>query len=302
MAHDVVTLGTRSIYILPTRHGLVFTLVLLALLIAAVNYANALAYLLTFLLIGMAIVSTLHTQRNLLGLEITATGGDPVFAGEVAHFRLCVRNAGPARRALLVDTGHPPRTVFDVPARDTRCVSLAAPAARRGWLECPPLILATDYPLGIMHAWTRRLRLPARCLVYPQPAERDGPRGWPAEGGEGGSGPLRDSEDFASLRAYQPGDPLAHISWKTLARGQGLYTKDFRAPGAPSVWLDWEAFAPHATEPRLSLLTRAVLDADEAGVRYGLRLPNAALAPANGPQHRAACLEALALYDAPGQG
>ena len=40
-------LGTRQIYILPTRHGLLFALVLVALALAAVNYNNALAYLLT---------------------------------------------------------------------------------------------------------------------------------------------------------------------------------------------------------------------------------------------------------------
>ena len=133
MASDSVALGTRSIFILPTRHGLVFALVLVALLLAAVNYSNALAYLLTFLLAGMAIVSLLHTQRNLLGLELTATGGDPVFAGEVAHFRLCVRNPGAARSALFADCGQPPAIGFDVPARDTHCVNLAVPAAdRRG--------------------------------------------------------------------------------------------------------------------------------------------------------------------------
>ncbi len=292
-----VALGTRWIYILPTRHGLLFMLVLIALLVAAINYSNALAYLLTFLLTSLGIVSLLHTQRNLLGLRITTTGCDPVFAGEAAVFQVCVRNGAAARTALRAEMPDAPAPHFDVPARDTLCVTLRVPAARRGWLDCPPLTLATHYPLGIARAWTRRIELPARCLVYPQPVDTATPVVLAAIDGEGSSTRVRDGEDFAGLRAYQPGDPLARISWKTLARGQGLYTKEFGAPAGESVWIEWQAFVAPDTETRLSLMTRAVLDAEDAGLRYGLVMPGSVFEPDHGPVHRARCLEALALHE-----
>lgn len=296
-----VALGSRSIYILPTRPGWLFSLVLLALLLAAVNYDNALAYLLTFLLASMALVSILHTQRNLLGLSLTVTGTEPVFAGEPAEFHLCVRNTGTARLALRVETKEALLAALDVPAQDTRCVTLTVPSARRGWLDCPAFVLATHYPLGIARAWTRWVRLPARCLIYPQPAGEEFASAWSGESGDGARGPLRDSEDFAGLRAYQSGDSLARISWKTLARGQGLHSKDFRAPAGDDLWFEWDAFAPHDTERRLALLARAVIDADAAGLRYGLRLPGKVIQPDSGATQRAACLEALALHDLPSQ-
>jgi len=290
-------LGTRQIYILPTRHGLLFALVLLALLIAAINYANALAYLLTFLLASLAIVSFLHTQRNLLGLSVTATGCDPVFAGEVATFHVCVRNRSAPRLGLRIETREQRMPPFDVPAADTRCVALPVPTRRRGWLKCPPLTLATHYPLGIARAWTRRVELAARCLVYPQPAAAADLAVFAAVAGEVTGAVVREGEDFAGLRTYQAGDALARISWKTLARGQGLYAKEFGAPAAESVWLEWEAFPAPDTETRLGLIARALLDAEDAGLRYGLRLPGSVLEPANGAVHRARCLEALALYE-----
>jgi len=292
-----VALGSRSIYILPTRPGWLLALVLGALLLTAVNYANALAYLLTFLLASMALVSLLHTQRNLLGLTLTVTGTEPVFAGEPAEFHLCVRNPGRERLAIRVETRGVRLATLAVPARDTHCVTLAVPATRRGWLPCPAFVLATHYPLGILRAWTRWVRLPARCLVYPRPAAASALAIWPEDTGDGARGALQDSEDFAGLRGYQIGDSLARISWKTLARGQGLHAKDFRAPAGDDLWLDWEGFAPHDSELRLSLLARAVLDADRAGLRYGLRLPGRAIEPDLGPSQRAACLEALALYE-----
>ncbi len=298
MTQDPETvLGTRQIYILPTRHGLLFLLVLVTLALAAVNYNNALAYLLTFLLAGMAVVSLLHAQRNLLKLRVTAAGGDPVFAGEPAALRVCLHNDSGARYALRLESTPATLTPFDVPAHDTRCVVLSIPTLKRGWLECPLLTLASVYPLGITRAWSRRLTLPARCLVYPKPAD-DAP--WQtAAGTEGESQPgvMQDGDDFTGLRAYQPGDAPARISWKTLARGQGLHTKEFRAPRAESIWLDWEAFAPHDVEMRLSLLCRAALEAEDSGLAYGLRLPGVVLEPDNGTSHRHRCLEALALHE-----
>lgn len=299
MTENEVVLGTRQIYILPTRYGLMFALVLMALLLGAVNYGNALAYLFTFLLASVAIVSMLHTQRNLLRLRVTLAAGEPVFAGEPAGFRVCLHNAGGARFALRVESpdGVVPSAV-DVPAHDTVCVILSVPTSKRGWRDGPPLTLATVYPLGITRAWSRRIALPARCLVYPKPTEQA--ELVPMAGGAGDSRPgmQTDGEDFAGLRAYQAGDSLARISWKTLARGQGMHTKDFSAPLAENLWLDWEVFAPHDTETRLSLLCRALLDAEAAGLAYGLRLPGVTIEPDSGAQHRHRSLEALALHDA----
>jgi uncharacterized protein (DUF58 family) len=297
MTQDEVMLGTRQIYILPNRHGLLFVLVLVALALAAVNYNNALAYLLTFLLASMAVVSLLHAQRNLLKLRVSAAGGDPVFAGEPAALRICLHNDSAARYALRLESTPATLAPFDAPAHDTRCVVLSIPTLKRGWLSCPPLTLASIYPLGITRTWSRRLTLSARCLVYPKPADA---ASWQmAVGTEGESQPgvMQDGDDFTGLRAYQPGDAPARISWKTLARGQGLHTKEFRAPIAECVWLDWEAFAPHNAETRLSLLCRATLEAEDSGLTYGLRLPDVIFEPDSGALHRHRCLEALALHD-----
>jgi uncharacterized protein (DUF58 family) len=296
-AQPEFVLGTRQIYILPTRYGLVFTLVLLALALAAVNYSNALAYLLTFLLASMAVVSLLHAQRNLLRLRITVAGSEPVFAGEPATFRVCLHNDRDTRYALRLETAHGAPPSFDVPARDTRWVALSVPTAKRGWLDCPPLTLVSVYPLGLTRSWSRRLLLPARCLVYPKPAEAAPWQTAAGTEGETQPGSLQDGEDFSGLRAYQPGDALARISWKTFARGQGLHTKEFRAPLAESLWFDWEALAPQDSETRLSLLCRAVLDAEASGLAYGLRLPGVTIEPDSGSAHRHRCLEALALYE-----
>ena len=49
-------------------------------------------------------------------------------------------------------------------------------------------------------------------------------------------------------------------------------------------------------ERRLSRLAAWVLAAERGGVRYALRVPGTDIALGRGDAHRAACLQALALY------
>src|SRR3569833_4685129 len=67
-----VTLQRRRLYILPTRAGLGFLVLLLFMLIAGLNYANSLALFLTFLLSGFVLVSMQLCHRNLLGALVSA--------------------------------------------------------------------------------------------------------------------------------------------------------------------------------------------------------------------------------------
>ena len=86
------------------------------------------------------------------------------------------------------------------------------------------------------------------------------------------------------------------MHWKTLARGPELYSKRFGGAGAGRVWLDWDRLEDLDLETRLGQLTRWVLDAEQAGMRYGLRLPGRTVAPERGARHEQLCLRTLALW------
>jgi uncharacterized protein (DUF58 family) len=111
------------------------------------------------------------------------------------------------------------------------------------------------------------------------------------------------ADDFAGLRGHQRSDPPRHVAWKAAARQDNgkLQTKLFSGESAQELWLVWEAAPANlTTEQRIACMTRWLLDADAAGMRWGLRLPTLRLAPAQGAAHRATGLQALALYALPG--
>ena len=298
--HGRVVLVHRRVYIVPARLGWLFAATLVILLIGSINYSLSLGFALTFLLAGMGLAGMVHTARNLARIAISVGRAEPVFAGESAQFRLYL-DGGPGfdRPAILARhlvAGS--QLVVDVPAGGLAEVVLAVPAARRGWLPLGRVMLETRFPLGLFRAWSY-IEPDARCLVYPQP-ERSA---LPPPSAEAAAGALRTqttgNDDFAGLRGYQPSDSPRHVAWKAVARSDVMLTKQFTGEAAAELWLDWRLLpARMGPEQRLSRLAGWVLAAERAGAHYGLRLPGLEIAPRRGDSHSAACLQALALYQA----
>jgi uncharacterized protein (DUF58 family) len=303
-----VELNQRRVYILPTRAGLGFGALLLALLIGSINYTLGLGFGLTFVAAACGVVDMLTTYRNLAHLHLRPGRASAVFAGEEAPFELLLSNRTRLDRFALwvdVDTAREPRHAVDVAAGAASTVTLSATSSRRGWMKAPRVRLSTRFPLGLFNAWSY-WQPDSRALVYPFP-EQDAPplpvSGFPSPDGAGSAG----NDDFAGVRSYQPGDPMRQLAWRHIARldpalGGQLVTKQFEGGALDELVLDLEALPPWLDlELKLSRLARWVLEAELRSLPYALRLGQLALDAALGPAHQAACLEALALYGIPGE-
>lgn len=293
-----VQLNHRRVFILPTQRGfgMVYTIVLLLLI--AFIYNNNLVYLLAFFLASVFFVTILHTYQSLAGLVVQAGYAAPVFAGEQAGFGVSVNNPTEAARfGLTVRLEN--EIEFDQEPLSGKKLTLYASTSRRGWQPIDTVTLASSFPLGIFRAWSP-LRFAGKVLVYPKPAPA-GLLPLPADGGQESAGlralERRGRDDFSGIRDYQAGDPLGQIHWKAYAKGQGLLSKQYAsAAGGSELWLDYQQVPASHTEERLSVLCRWILDAEAAGLRYGLRLGGAVIKPDCGPAHQSRCLEALALF------
>jgi uncharacterized protein (DUF58 family) len=297
-----IAITRNRVYILPTRFGYFFALMLLVMLLGAMNYSNSMAFLLTFLLAGIVLVCMHHTHANLVSVQLRAGHCEPVFAGETAHFELRVDNPSAVPRYSLAASwpkGEEHAVPGDVDARSTGLFLLSLPAPQRGWLPARVFSVSTEYPLGLFHAWTWA-ELDMRCLVFPKPAAHSGTP--PPAAGHGGltSSEALGQDEFAGLRSYRRGDAPRSIHWKSFPKLRQPMVKQFAETLEQDLWLDWSALSSLDTEARLSQLTRWVLDAEATQRNYGLRLPGTVIAPGRGDAHRYACLKVLALYEAEG--
>ncbi|MCW5653671.1 DUF58 domain-containing protein [Hydrogenophaga sp.] len=304
---DVTLLTQRNVYILPTRAGWMLAFTLLLLLVASINYQLNLGYLLTFLLAGTAAVGMHVCHANLRGLTLHLPPPTPVHAGQAVQLdvRLTSERAS-ARHGIgmgVVGDGGLQMTALawtDVPAQGSVQLQVAWPTARRGLHALPALTALTLFPLGTFRVWTL-WRPAATVLVYPEPEHQPPalPAGEP-EPGSSGSARVQSTGEFDGVRSYQRGDPMKAVVWKKAAQAfasgrDELVSREALSSQRQQLWLDHARCGATDFEARLSRLTAWVIMADRMGLDFGLRLPGREIAPAQGPAHRARCMEALAL-------
>jgi uncharacterized protein (DUF58 family) len=286
-----VELHARRLYILPTRAGWAFGLVLLGMLFGGLNYANSLALLLTFLLATLGVVAMLRCHRRLLGLVCEDIAIERVHAGQPIPVRVRLRPpAGSDARDLRVSLG---AGTAEAPGDDGRAL-LRTDGAPRGPWRLPRLRIATQAPFGLFEAWTW-LHPPVTGLVWPAAVGR---RPLPESGGaQAGSGALLPGVDeWTGLRPFRDADSPRQVAWKAYARGAPLLVREYHDARGRERRLRWEALAELAPEARLSQLAAWVQEAARTGEAWALELPDETLALAAGTSHRERSLDALARH------
>ncbi len=293
---EVVVLRHQSIYVLPTRQGAAFMVLMLLLWVLGTNYQNNLILALAFLLISLVFVSVVHAFRNLSGLSLRGVGGNPTFVGELAEFELLATRASAARHeSIRLHWDAEDATELDLIDRPEARITVSHRARQRGWLRPGHLLVESRFPLGLIRAWSW-VHLDVQALVYPQPrSSPDVPLAHlTADSGEQLS--TENQEDFQGFRTYQPGAPLAHVAWKLYARGAGMHLKEYRGFQSEQVWLDWHRLSGLDQETRLSQLCYWVLEFGKTTAEYGLRLPGVEIPLGRGPEHQHRVLKELALF------
>jgi uncharacterized protein (DUF58 family) len=294
-----VTLLARSIYILPTRHGLLWALILFGMLLCSINYSVSLGYVLTFTLASAALVAMIFTYRNLWQLRLMAWPAESVFAGDAVYFNLQIQASHYLPRIFYIacDDGKNTHEQHSVMLQNTTdySVRLKKSAKHRGWLTLGQLRLRSYYPLGLFSTWAW-VNFKTRVLVYPMPKDFGLHPTSASDASATHDHVIAGQDDFAGLRRYRPGDNFSHIAWRTLAKDQELSTKAFESPAAQEIWLDWTQLTTLNTEDKLSQLCTWINHYHALGVQYGLRIPQQTIAPACNSAHRSRCLEVLALY------
>ena len=313
---DSAVLKSNAIYILPTKEGLLFAIVVLLLLSAAINFNNSLVFFCTFLMTGIGIISMHMTQQNLLDLEFSIAHVKPVFCFQNLSLPLVIKQSSHQqvtnrssfkkkqlyKYSIAVQFSHQKslssqpdlEDLTDVPMDESILLQLSSPTNHRGSYELPPLTISSRYPLGLFRAWTN-IQLNNDAIVYPKPARKfiHKPESGTHSEGQGSKG--RGFDDFSGFKSYQTGESLKHIHWKAYAREQGLLSKTFTGGNNHEFWLDWNELTGDI-ENRLRQLCRLIIDAEVQGDRYGLVLPGCTINISQGQLHYHQCLKSLAMY------
>ncbi|VAW59771.1 hypothetical protein MNBD_GAMMA08-658 [hydrothermal vent metagenome] len=293
-----IIIDRRSLYILPTRHGIAYFISSLLILFGSINYENSLGFMLAFLLGSLGFVGMIYTHQNINRLQLKVGRAEPVFCGQTILFPIHISSSEISTHPnlkLQSETGQTVTTHF-INETSVDC-KLQLTSSQRGYTSPGRIKLFTEYPLGLFHAWSW-LTLDSRCLVYPAPDPHHYPLNFSADTQHGTSiSDKQGVDDFAGIRQYNEGDLPNHLAWKAIAKTGTLQTKLFNSESAEKIWIMWS----HTNETldiehRLSILCRMILDASEKNIIYGINIPGSVISPSSGLQHKQRCLKELALF------
>ncbi len=294
---DSILLHNRRLYILPTGFGYLFAVMLLFLFLAAINYQNSMAFVLTFMLVSLGILSLWQTHRNLLGITIKLQTPRPIFFGEDCLLKFEVSHPNNSRRfAIGIQYANQIPVYLTLEPEAKVEAVLKIPGLRRGQFRPSGITVFTRYPTGLFHAWGwLKFDLPILIYAKPRPGARLQQSLVEQYDGQTATSTI-EGDDFAGLREHRAGESLRHISWKAFAQGKGLLTKTFQGNARPSLWIDWFQIHDGSIEDKLGIMTALVLSAENEDQKYGLRLPGTIIEQDFGNAHKHTCLHALAVY------
>ncbi|MDG1751339.1 MAG: DUF58 domain-containing protein [Thalassotalea sp.] len=295
-------LAQKNIFILPTRFGLAFIVFIILLFILGTNYQNNLIIIMCYLFSSLFITTMFYSFFNMAGLSISAKGTYRGYQDELVSVPVQVAAEQIKQSFSFNFSNHQQVDVCVI--NESKTIILPVKFYQRGKRTLNRLIISSEYPLGLFKCWTK-LQFDIDVIIYPKPlkcsfSSHHANTEMPDELQENHNDGMINGEDFYELKHYQKGEPLSHVAWKQVAKGDVWQTKHYSQPQSHAVLLSLNEMPSHSLENKLSNLCYLVLQYHQAGVEFALNLEgfaeNALIETGSGEQHLKECLSSLATF------
>lgn len=280
-------LPVAAVSIRLTQRAAIWLALLLVLLIVAILQHNNLLYFLVFWLISLSLLALVVGVKNLSSIQADLIKFKPVFAGDAIDFTLELTNL--ANHHLFgVYSAFDTEKRLNIGKHQTIRQAFSIDSGARGRYRYRLVDLHSSYPLDLF-LFSAKYPIDRSFWVYPQPLIM------PSADLSGADSDANQG-DLAGIRAYQPGDKLNHIDWKSLAKGQTLQTKLFaQTERHQTIEFSLASTEQSLLERQLSVLTAWIIEAYSRGLAFQLNLDGYPVY-GSGEAHYHRCLEMLAVY------
>ncbi|HSG51881.1 MAG TPA: DUF58 domain-containing protein [Rheinheimera sp.] len=282
-----VTLVQKLIFILPTRYGWWFLLLISLLYLLGTNYQNNLILLLCYFLLILFLFSIVLCYKNLSGLTLRCPVAAEGFCSDTLDVELVLSSD---KQHVILQLNFIGQTYESITLNQQSKISLPLETQRRGKYPLPRIRIFSQYPFGLWRAWSY-IALDQYYWVYPKPDQHiDANLNDNIEGNK----LTKPAGDM--LSPYRTGDSLRYMVWKRLARDplNPVVRQQHVSQTQPS-WVVIPKLSGDALEHALNKACYQLLALEQSGTQYGLKLPQLTVAQSCGKAHLTRCLQELAL-------
>ncbi|MDR3355148.1 MAG: DUF58 domain-containing protein [Synergistaceae bacterium] len=286
--------------------GMIYIFMTIIMGVLAVNGGNNLHYLATALLLGYMSASGVAGRSNLMGVDVSLSFPDEIYAG--APFLLTVDVTNTRRRVpvFLIDVKVGGTNLFFPVIQPGECKSgsVVFSFPSRGYNFVGEIEVSSVYPFNFFKRY-KQMDQESGMIVFPRKAslheeamfvDTDDPSVQPAA-----IQPPQEA-DIVGVRPYSEGDPMKHVHWKSSARTGRLNTKLY--DGSPDDGghksggiIDLDGLEQYGLERALSIASREISDSLRSGAAIGVASGGTLRQPAGSKSDKLSMLAWLALYE-----
>jgi uncharacterized protein (DUF58 family) len=297
-SNNVIQLNINNTFILPSSFGWACIGIVLCLFVLGTNFQNNIILLLCYFLLAMVLLAVFHSYFFFIQHQITFLDIPADFANRPLYLPLVINSELSYKGGSLLINAQSLVPVEYPQSKTSEAIKVPLPKFKRGYYACPRITLSATYGFGLFKCWTH-LNPDLQFFVYPAMrkssislfrASED------AQLAHSSDSQYVITDDLQGIREYQSTDPMHHVSWKHVAKGQGMLSKDFSENKGVSGWLRMADLEHLGVEEALSCLCYQIQQLDKDQVQYGLDLGSTKILPQEGQKHLYECLTQLALF------
>lgn len=300
-SENVIQLNINNTFILPSSFGWSCIGIVVCLFVLGTNFQNNIILLLCYFLLAMMLIGVFHSYFFFIQHQISFLPISPDFENRQLYLPIQIDSKQNYLGGSLKFAVNKDLTLLNHLTEHASILKMPLPKYKRGFYRCPKISITATYGFGLFKCWTY---LTPKINFYVYPAMRKSSinlykANVDAQLAHSSDSQYLISDDLQGIREHQITDPIHHISWKHVAKGQGMLTKDFSESKGVSGWLRLEDVAYASTEDALQCLCYQVQQLDKDQVQYGLDLGATKILPQEGQAHLHECLVQLALFSPP---
>jgi len=224
-------------------------------------------YIMMFMLVGLAIVSSFYGILNLYDVNIRLLSHDRFFANETSSFRLSIENkSNHDVYAINVKYKEKLHYIKSIKTTENIIISLDEKFEKRGLFTLEKIELNSLFPLSYESKY-KSFTLEDKLIVYAQPkgdslfkslyksSERHG-----------------EIDDFEGIRNFIEGENISSIHWASLAKNDQLKSKNFLYENENKTLYFHFHKLKGDKESKLSQLTLWVLECERYALEFTLEI------------------------------
>lgn len=293
----------NRVFILPTKFGSIYLLMVFIMLIAGAAYNNNLVNLFAYFLASVAFICMFQTNDNLKSIEVKQVEMSSGFSDSTLKLVVNLYNSSKKPKfniqAQFTDLINIEQLEMNQPLlskSQTRVISIYE-SPKRGHYQIKEIKISTIYPLGLFYSWMYQT-CDHDFYVYPKPngTQKIPPPQFQYQNTSPNSKNNQMGEDFSEHRNFIKGDSPHHLNWKAFARGRGLLVKEFKTGASQFLLLSINDCKQDFTEEKLEQLSQWVEYCRRQDLSFALNLGDKKFSAQKGSQHIQKCLKALAQY------